>query len=188
MSALTADRNTPRREGDDYVYPVKGSTKIFGGSIVCLDANGLAVPGSDTAGLHTTGVAQEYVDNSAGADSAKTVKVRRGVFRFDSASLTDADVGKPMYVSDDQTVVKTATTNKVVAGMLDAIDGATGAWVRFGDRSAAGVADVATADAATQTGAYVQADAQSIATLANANKAKINAILAAMRAAGLIGA
>lgn len=40
---------------------------------------------------------------------------------------------------------------------------------------------IATADANTQTGGYVQADVQSIATLANANKAKINEILAALK-------
>lgn len=48
------------------------------------------------------------------------------------------------------------------------------------------VADISTADAGTQTESYVQADVQGIATLANANKAKINAILAALRAAGVI--
>lgn len=188
MTASTTDRNTPKREGVGYVYPVKGSTKIYAGTIVCLDANGLAVPGSDTANLKTAGVAQEYVDNSAGADGAKTVKVHRGVFQFDSASLADADIGKIVYVSDDQTVVKTVTTNKVVAGRLMAIEGAAYAWVDFTVRSASGVADIATADAATQSGAYVQADVETISVLANASKAKINAVLAALRAAGIIGA
>jgi hypothetical protein len=51
---------------------------------------------------------------------------------------------------------------------------------------AAHVADVATADAATQSGSYVQADAQSVADLANDNKAKINEILAALQAANLM--
>lgn len=39
----------------------------------------------------------------------------------------------------------------------------------------------AQADAATQTGLYVEADVQSIADLANALKAKVNEILAAMK-------
>ncbi len=186
MTALTQDRNTPWREGDDFVYPVKGSTKVFGGSQAAVDANGLAVPAADTAGLTVVGIAQEYVDNSAGADSAKTVRVRRGVFQVNSASLTAADVGKPVYVSDDQTVSKSATTNKVAAGILEAIDGATKAWVRYGPRPASGLADIATADAATQGGTYVQADVQSIATLANANKAAVNSLLAKLRSAGLL--
>lgn len=48
------------------------------------------------------------------------------------------------------------------------------------------VAAIATADANTQTGAYVQADVQSIRTLANANKAKINEVIAALKTAGLM--
>lgn len=48
------------------------------------------------------------------------------------------------------------------------------------------VAAIATADAGTQTGSYVQATVQSIATLANANKAKINEVIAALKTAGLM--
>lgn len=48
------------------------------------------------------------------------------------------------------------------------------------------VAAVSTANAATQTGSYVQADVQSIAALANANKTAINAILTALKNAGLM--
>lgn len=40
---------------------------------------------------------------------------------------------------------------------------------------------IATANAPVQGVAYVQADVQAIATLANANKAKINEILAALK-------
>ena len=50
----------------------------------------------------------------------------------------------------------------------------------------AAVADIATADAAAQGDAYAKADVESIRTLSNANKAKINAILAALRAANII--
>lgn len=44
------------------------------------------------------------------------------------------------------------------------------------------------ATAAEQTASYVQADAQSIATLANANKAAVNAIITALKNAGIIAA
>jgi hypothetical protein len=43
------------------------------------------------------------------------------------------------------------------------------------------ISAIAVADAPAQGIAYVQADVQAIATLANANKAKINAILAALK-------
>jgi hypothetical protein len=53
------------------------------------------------------------------------------------------------------------------------------------DKQAA-VTSITTDDAGTQGETYAQADVQAIATLANANKAKINAILTALRAAGVI--
>lgn len=53
---------------------------------------------------------------------------------------------------------------------------------------AAASADVTTANAATQTGSYVQADAQSVATLANDTKASLNDLKAKLRAAGVLGA
>lgn len=43
------------------------------------------------------------------------------------------------------------------------------------------ISALATANAATQTASYVQADVQSIATLANALKTQVNAILAALK-------
>lgn len=45
----------------------------------------------------------------------------------------------------------------------------------------AAIVALATANAATQTASYVQADVQSIATLANALKTQVNAILAALK-------
>lgn len=60
------------------------------------------------------------------------------------------------------------------------------AAIASGNAQAADVAAVSAANAATQTSSYVQADAQSVATLANANKAAINAILVALKAAGLM--
>jgi len=48
------------------------------------------------------------------------------------------------------------------------------------------VADVSIADAPTQGATYVQADVQAIATLANANKVAINALIASLRNAGVI--
>ena len=50
----------------------------------------------------------------------------------------------------------------------------------------AAVTSVATADAPTQTAGYVQADVQDIADLANDNKTQINALLAALRTAGIV--
>ncbi len=116
MAALTQDKNTDSREGDIRNLPVAASTKIFAGSIVAINATGYAVPASDTANLKVVGRAEQYIDNSAGANAAKTINVRKGCFKYAATGLTLAVVGATLYIVDDQTV-KTATgTNSIVAG------------------------------------------------------------------------
>lgn len=133
MSAATADRNTPRRAGTNFAFPVKAATKIYAGTLVTLEA-GLAVPGKTAVGLVAVGIAEETVDNLAGANGAVTVPVRRGdVWRFDNSAAADqitlADVGKDAYIVDDQTVAKTsATDTRSVAGTIRDVD-AGGVWV-----------------------------------------------------------
>lgn len=119
---LTGGRNTPEvAEGRTLVLPVKGATKIFDGSLVALDANGFAVPGKSAAGLTAAGRAEEYADNSAGADGAVKVKVRRGVFKWSNDAVTPVtakDVMKDCYILDDETVtasnVATSVAGKVI--------------------------------------------------------------------------
>ena len=136
MTVLTADRNTVRRDGVDFEYPVKAATKIYAGSIVAINtANGFAIKGVVSATLKAVGVAQAQADNSAGADGDIRVKIRRGVFRFANSAagdlLTLADVGADCYIVDDQTVAKTSASNtRSVAGKVDDVDG-SGVWVKF---------------------------------------------------------
>jgi hypothetical protein len=93
MPALTSDRNTNRRDGNVFEYPVKAATKIFGGSIVCIDtANNLAIPGKTGLGLKYAGVAQETADNSAGLDGAIRVRVFRG-----PESLSALPIWQPIW-------------------------------------------------------------------------------------------
>jgi hypothetical protein len=137
MAALTADRNTPRL-GDDihpYDHPVKGSTLIYAGALVCLNASKLLVPGAAATTLKAVGRARKRYDNSAGADSAIIAAVDSGVFRYNNSSAGDAiaqaDVGNDCYVVDDQTVAKTdGTGTRSVAGKVVAVD-SQGVWVFF---------------------------------------------------------
>jgi hypothetical protein len=133
MAALAADRNTPRAEGKIDGHPVKGATKIFAGALVCLDAAGWAVPGATAATLKTVGRAESRFDNSAGANGDVIANVRRGTFRWGNSAagdaITRADIGKPAYVVDDQTVAKTdGGGTRSVAGIIRNVD-AQGAWV-----------------------------------------------------------
>ena len=135
MGALTADRNTPWREGKDRVLPAAAAKKIFAGSIVAMDADGNAVPGATATTLLGMGRAEECVDNSGGAAGAKGVKISRGVFCFENSAsgdlITRVDIGNNCYIVDDQTVAKTDGTNtRSVAGEVFDVD-SDGVWVRF---------------------------------------------------------
>jgi hypothetical protein len=135
MVALTAPRNTPAALGDVRSVPLPANGKVWQGSIVQLNATGFAVPATATAANVTIGRADETVDNAGGANGAKRIKVRRGVFRFANSAAGDAialtEVGKPCYVVDDQTVAKTNNAGaRPVAGTVFDVD-AQGVWVEF---------------------------------------------------------
>ncbi len=135
MVALTAPRNTPARLGDVREFPLPANGKVFGGAIVALTAAGYAAGATATAANVTVGRADETADNTGGANGAKRVKVRRGVFRFANSAAGDliaaSDVGKPCYVVDDQTVAKTDNAGaRPVAGTVFDVD-AQGVWVEI---------------------------------------------------------
>lgn len=127
MAKLTAPRDTNEimSGATSLVLPVKGSTTIFQGSIVAIDADGFAVPGKKAANLKAAGRAEETVENS-GSDGETVIRVKRGVFVFDNTAtaankITAADVLGPCYMEDDQTVTKSAT-GASVAGLVVRVD------------------------------------------------------------------
>lgn len=135
MAALTTARNTPERAGDVVGYPVKASVKTIQGGIAVLNA-GYAAPGTTALNLVAVGRFEATVDNSAGANGAEVVEVKRGTFKFGNSAAGDliaqADVGADCYIVDDQTVAKTNGTNtRSVAGKIIAVD-ADGVWVKIG--------------------------------------------------------
>ena len=128
MSALTRDRATPYREGIEVEYPVAANTKIYAGSLVCVNAAGYAAPAADTIGYQIAGVALEQVDNS---DGGKNVRLRRaGVFEFDALSISQDMVGAAMYAADDHTFDDAAgPTNDIKVGLLVKYVSATKGWI-----------------------------------------------------------
>lgn len=135
MAALTADRNTPKRESVDFEFPLAASTKLFAGSIACINTSSLLTKGAVSTTLKTVGVMQATADNSAGLASAIRGKVRRGTFRFLNSSAGDlialADVGADCYIVDDQTVAKTnGGSTRSVAGKIRDVD-TDGVWVEI---------------------------------------------------------
>lgn len=135
MAALTAERDTPRRDGVDYEFPVAASSKLFKGGMVMINASSLAVKGAAATGQKCVGIAKETADNSAGSASAINVKVARGVYRFGNSADSDlialTDIGADCYIVDDQTVAKTnGSSSRSVAGKIRSVD-ATGVWVEI---------------------------------------------------------
>lgn len=134
MAALAQDRNTPRAEGDIKSMLMSASL-IYAGSIACRNATGYATKGAVSTTLIGVGRAEERVDNSAGAAGDKRIKVRPGVYRFNNSAsgdlITIADIGKPAYIVDDQTVAKTSGTNtRSIAGFIHGVDD-IGVWIEF---------------------------------------------------------
>jgi hypothetical protein len=138
MAALTAARSTKQMEGGplprQHSFPVKGSTTIFQGSLVALNA-GFAAPMAIATGRIAVGRAKRTVIN-AGADGAATVEVEPGVFVWGNSASGDlcaqADVGAVCYGIDDQTVAKTSnSSSRSVAGVIVQVD-SDGVWVMTG--------------------------------------------------------
>lgn len=131
--ALSADRNTPYKVPEEISVPVAASTKIYGGALVVANASGYAAGGSTAATLTYLGRAEEKVDNSAGANGAKSVRVARGkAFKFknsDADPVTQASLGKSCYIVDDETVAATSDDSaRSAAGIVLGIE-SDGVWV-----------------------------------------------------------
>lgn len=136
MTALTADRNTHNREGEMFNFPVATNIKIFGGSIVMLNAAGYATNGATATGQIAVGRAEDQVDNTGGADGAKTVNVRAGAFKYANSAAGDLigiqHIGDTCYIVDDQTVALTdGIGTRSAAGKVVGVD-TDGVWVRMG--------------------------------------------------------
>ena len=136
MTALSADRNTPRAEGDVQSYPVLTGVKCWAGGIAVLDSSGWCKPAVTATGLVVAGPLDEQVDNTLGSSGDVSVKVRPGTFRFANSAaadeITKAEIGDNCYLVDDQTVAKTSgSSTRSVAGKIVQVD-TLGVWVELG--------------------------------------------------------
>lgn len=137
MAFATQERDTQRRDGNQAAYPVAAAARIYAGTIVCIStATNHATRGAVATTLKAVGVADITVDNTAGANGALSVPVRRdGWFPFANSAAGDlivlGDVGSDCFIVDDQTVAKTSATNtRSVAGKVRDVT-AAGVWVEF---------------------------------------------------------
>lgn len=143
--SLSADKKIEYTEGVEVPFPVINADIIYGGSHVCVNAAGYALPGSDTAGLIYVGEALERVDNSLGSAGDKTVIVRRrGLIKMEFATpIAVSNIGDNVFLVDDEKVDLTANvTNKIFGGIIAGFIDTTHAWIDI--EPAIKQADVAT--------------------------------------------
>lgn len=150
MTGLSAERATQTFPntliafvgGDPAGLPVAASTKIWAGSIVCVNTGGYVTKGAATASLVAIGVANVTADNTSGSNGSISLPVRSGCWWFANSSsgdeITNADLGNYCYIVDDQTVAKTDSSGtRPAAGIIRGVDATLGVAVEF---EAAGVA------------------------------------------------
>jgi hypothetical protein len=134
--ALTADRDTVKREGKLTNYPVSAAVRHYTGGMAIIDpATGGCRPGRTAVGDIAVGRCNQGVDNSAGLIGAQRVEVEHGTFRFNNSgggdAITLANVGADCFIVDDERVALTnggATRSR--AGIIMDVD-ALGVWVRI---------------------------------------------------------
>lgn len=131
--ALSADRNTPMRDGELISVPVAATAKCYAGGMAVANASGYAAPGSTATGLTYLGRFEETVDNTGGSNGAKSVLVRRKqAFKWKNSltdAVTQAELGQTCYIVDDETVAKTdGAGTRSAAGKVLGVE-ADGVWV-----------------------------------------------------------
>lgn len=142
---LAADKALEYTEGKELPFPVINADIIYGGSFVCVNAAGYALPGSDTAGLIFEGVATERVDNSTGnAGDKNVVLMRRGLIKATlGTAISQANVGDNVFLVDDESVdLAGNTTHDIFCGIIAGYIDTTHAWIDI--EPAIRQADVAT--------------------------------------------
>lgn len=118
---LAGDKALEYTEGVELGFPVINADIIYGGSYVCVNAAGYALPGSDTAGLIFEGVALHRADNSLGqAGDIQVTLRRRGLIKATFATpITIANVGDNVFLVDDESVdLAGNTTNDIFCGII----------------------------------------------------------------------
>jgi hypothetical protein len=153
MGALSANRVTRVREGKTFDFAVAANKHVYAGSLVNLNS-GYAVPATDEAAISFIGVAVSEVNNNPGNAGAKKCRMKRvGTHLLNKASAVQADVGKDMYVVDDQTVGGVGdVVHGIKVGRCVGIEDSSHVWVAIDNPGDVfGTADATTTTTTTST-------------------------------------
>lgn len=128
--ALSADRLTAQRTGEDFEGPSAASAECFAGALLVRDTSGNIKPATAAASLIPVGMCTKYAIESTGVAAASNVQYRAGTFRWKNSgtnTLTKAHIGDTVYIEDDETVGSSASGTSPAGIMVD-ID-TVGVWV-----------------------------------------------------------
>ncbi len=136
MSATTENRNTQFLGAGGVPiptsYPVAATTSIPQGVLVAINSSGYAVNAADTASLKVVGMSTAAADNTDGGAGDIDVLVQQGVSCWvNGNAATIANVGSLAYVSDNQTVATSGTSNAIPVGTIYLVDD-SGIWCYAG--------------------------------------------------------
>jgi len=128
--AATKDIEAPERAGARYGFPAYAGDLFYGRAIVGVNAAGEARPAGSAGVVALLGLCEERIDNSNGATGDQIVECLRGRYRYPVAGATHADIGKPVYALDDNSLQLTNAGGELKLGVLEAID-ADGMWIKI---------------------------------------------------------
>ena len=132
MTALAKGISLTEKEGKLLAHPVVAADIIYKGALVKHNAAGYLEPCSAELGAFFAGIAYEEKDNSAGSAGDVVCKVmKEGVFLMTTSGMAQADVGSPVYASDDATFSTTQATNEQKVGDIVEFVSATEVWVKI---------------------------------------------------------
>ena len=162
MTTQAADNPRRYEAGDVNELPVIAADIIYEGSVVGDNGSGYARPLA--AGDPFRGFAEQKVDNSLGSAGDKNVRVRhRGRAQLSVTSLVITDVGKPVYASDDNTFVLTASTNSPIGRVTRFVSAGVGIVEFDAGKGALGLLAALT-DSTTETADATIADVSTVVT------------------------
>ena len=117
--AVTANQLTQRQDGCRRNYPVEEAVRIYGGTLVYVNAAGYACDVTATGVNAFVGIAVAEANNTDGADGAITVEVyAEGDFELTGTFNSITDVGMPAYGDDNYAVVVALGATSVRIGRV----------------------------------------------------------------------
>ena len=182
MAAVTADQllaietDLSKTSG-----PVEAATRLYAKTAAFKNSGGYIDDDTAAGANKFAGIVRDQVNNAAGADGDLDVElIVEGRFEAAISGSSQDDVGKPVYATTnfDFTLDGTAA-NATYVGIYARFVSSSRAMVQIDvdDPQAATIAAVTTADGS---------DAATTQALANQLKITVNAVIAALKACGLV--